>query len=86
MGNKIETKLIETAILAIYNSQIAYTTAARKIVEAANGIDVVVEDEKTHELIPIMEFGARRAYGCSAAIDASKCAVIAGCAGTLSDI
>ena len=81
-GNKIETKIIETAILAIYNSQIAYTTAARKIVEAANGIDVVVEDEKTHELIPIMEFGARRAYGCNAAIDASKCAVIAGCAGT----
>lgn len=81
-GNKIETKIIETALLAIYNSQIAYATAARKIVEAANGIDVVVEDEKTHKLIPIMEFGARRAYGCSAAIDASKCAVIAGCAGT----
>ena len=81
-GNKIETKLVETALLAIYNSQIAYTTAARKIVEAANGVEVVVEDEKTHELIPIMEFGARRAYGCNAAIDASKCAVIAGCAGT----
>lgn len=81
-GNKIETKIIETAILAIYNSQIAYTTAARKIVESANGIDVVVEDEKKRELIPIMEFGARRAYGCNAAIDASKCAVIAGCAGT----
>lgn len=81
-GNKIETKLVETALLAIYNSQIAYTTAARKIVEAANGIDIVVADEKTHELIPIMEFGARRAYGCNAAIDASKCAVIAGCAGT----
>ena len=81
-GNKIETKLVETALLAIYNSQIAYTTAARKIVEAANGIDVVIEDEKTHELIPIMEFGARRAYGCNAAIDASKRAVIAGCAGT----
>ena len=81
-GNKIETKIVETALLAIYNSQIAYATAARKIVESANGIDVVVEDEKTKELIPIMEFGARRAYGCNAAIDASKCAVIAGCAGT----
>lgn len=81
-GNRVECKIVETALLAIYNSQIAYATAARKIVEAANGVDVVVEDEKTHELIPIMEFGARRAYGCSAAIDASKCAVIAGCAGT----
>jgi len=81
-GNKIETKIVETALLSIYNSQIAYATAARKVVEAANGIDVVVEDEKTQKLIPIMEFGARRAYGCSAAIDASKCAVIAGCAGT----
>ena len=80
-GNKIETKLIETALLAIYNSQIAYATAARKIVESANGIDVVIEDDKKN-LIPIMEFGARRAYGCSAAIDASKCAVIVGCAGT----
>lgn len=81
-GTRFETKLVETMLLAIYNSQIAYATAARKIVEAANGIDVVVEDEKTHELIPIMEFGARRAYGGWAAIDASKCAVIAGCAGT----
>ena len=81
-GNKIESKIVETALLSIYNSQIAYATAARKIVEAANGIEVVVEDEKTHELIPIMEFGARRAYGPQAAIDASKCAVIAGCAGT----
>ena len=43
-GNKIETKIVETALLAIYNSQIAYATAARKIVESANGIDVVVED------------------------------------------
>lgn len=81
-GNKIETKIIETALLSIYNSQIAYITAARKIVESANGIDVLIEDEKTQKLIPIMEFGARRAYGCNAAIDASKCAVIAGCAGT----
>ena len=74
-GNKIESKIVETALLSIYNSQIAYA-------KAANGIEVVVEDEKTHELIPIMEFGARRAYGPQAAIDASKCAVIAGCAGT----
>ncbi len=81
-GNMIESKIVETALLSIYNSQIAYATAARKIVEAANGVDVVVEEEKTHDLIPIMEFGARRAYGMNAAVDASKCAVIAGCSGT----
>lgn len=81
-GNRVECKIVETALLSIYNSQIAYATAARKIVEATNGVDVVVEDPKTKKMIPIMEFGARRAYGCQAAIDASKCAVMAGCAGT----
>lgn len=81
-GNMIETKIVETALLAIYNSQIAYATAARKIVDAANGINVVIYDEANKEYVPVMEFGARRAYGISAAIDASKCACIAGCAGT----
>lgn len=66
---RIQCKLIETAVLAIYNSNIAYTTAAAKITNAA-------------ENIPVMEFGARRAYGTVAAVDASIDALIAGCCGT----
>ena len=65
----IECKIIETALLSITNGHVAYATSARKIVNSADGI-------------PVMEFGARRAYGPQAAIDASKAAVMAGCAGT----
>lgn len=66
---RIQCKLIETAILAIYNSNIAYTTAAKKIINAS-------------EDIPVMEFGSRRAYGTNAAVDASIDSLIAGCIGT----
>ena len=55
----IECKIMETALLAITNGHVAYATAARKIVNSAEGI-------------PVMEFGARRAYGPEAAIDASN--------------
>ena len=65
----IEAQIIETAILSYLNSHICYTTAARRVVEAAQNIG-------------IMEFGARRAMGPEAALDASKCALIAGCIGT----
>lgn len=65
----IECKIMETALLSITNGHIAYATAARKIVNAADHI-------------PVMEFGARRAYGPHAAIDASKTAVMVGCSGT----
>ena len=65
----IECKIMETALLAITNGHVAYATAARKIVNSADGI-------------PVMEFGARRAYGPEAAIDASKTAVMVGCKGT----
>ena len=65
----IECKIMETALLAITNGHVAYATAARKIVNSADGV-------------PVMEFGARRAYGPQAAIDASKTAVMVGCAGT----
>lgn len=66
---RIQCKLIETAVLAIYNSNIAYATASRKIVNAAGDI-------------PVMEFGARRAYGLQSAIDSSTVSLIIGCAGT----
>lgn len=65
----IECKIMETALLAITNGHVAYATSARKIVNSADGV-------------PVMEFGARRAYGPQAAIDASKTAVMVGCAGT----
>ncbi len=65
----IEAQILETVILSYLNANIMYTTAARRVVEAAGDIG-------------IMEFGARRALGPEAAVDASKCAVIAGCVGT----
>ena len=65
----IEAQIIETILLSFLNANICYTTAATRVVEAADGIGV-------------MEFGARRAMGPEAALEASKCAVIAGCVGT----
>ena len=65
----IEAQIIETILLSFLNANICYTTAATRVVEAAEGIGV-------------MEFGARRAMGPEAALEASKCAVIAGCVGT----
>ena len=65
----IEAQIIETAILSYLNASICYATATKKITE-------VTQD------IPVMEFGARRAFGPDAAIEASKCAIIGGAAGT----
>ena len=65
----IEAQVIETILLSYLNANIMYTTAAKRVVEAAGNIG-------------IMEFGARRALGPEAAVEASKCAMIAGCVGT----
>lgn len=65
----IEAQIIETILLSYLNANIMYTTATRRVVEAA-------------ENIGIMEFGARRALGPEAAVEASKCAIIGGCVGT----
>lgn len=65
----IEAQILETAILSIVNGAMEHATGARRIVEAANGV-------------PVMEFGARRADGLDAAIDASIYGVMAGCKGT----
>ena len=65
----IEAQIIETAILSYLNSNICYTTATKKITEITKDIG-------------IMEFGARRAYGPEAAIEASKCSIIGGAIGT----
>lgn len=68
-ANLIEAQIIETAVLSYLNSCIKFTTAAKRMTDAAKNI-------------PIMEFGARRADGPDAAVLASKCSYIAGCCGT----
>lgn len=66
----IEAQIIETAILSIVNGAMEHATGARKIIESVpNNVSV-------------MEFGARRADGCEAAIDSSIYAIMCGCAGT----
>ncbi len=66
----IEAQVLETAILAIINGAMEHATGARRIIEA------------TPKGVGVMEFGARRADGCEAAIDASIYGIMAGCVGT----
>ena len=65
----IEAQIIETCLLSYLNASICYATATKKITEVTGDIS-------------LMEFGARRAYGPDAAVEASKCAIIGGAAGT----
>lgn len=65
----IEAQLIETTLLLYFNSNSLYTTASKRIVNAAEGKKV-------------MEFGARRARGDISSLEAAKCAFISGCIGT----
>ncbi|MEI3508323.1 MAG: nicotinate phosphoribosyltransferase [Bacilli bacterium] len=67
--NVVEASILETALLSYLNAGIIFTTAAKRITEAAAGR-------------PVMEFGLRRSHGIEAGILASKCAVIGGCVGT----
>ena len=66
----IEAQIIETAILSMVNGAMEHATGARRIVEA------------TPSNVGIMEFGARRADGCEAAIDSSIYGIMSGCIGT----
>lgn len=66
----IEAQIVETALLSIVNGAMEHATAARRIIEA------------TPKNVGVMEFGARRADGCEAAIDASIYGIMAGCVGT----
>ncbi len=65
----IEAQLIETTLLLYFNSNSLYTTASKRIVNAAEGKKV-------------MEFGARRARGDISSLEVAKCAFISGCIGT----
>jgi nicotinate phosphoribosyltransferase len=64
-----EAQLLETAVLATVNFQTSVASKAVRSVEAARGRTV-------------MEFGARRAHGPSAALRAARAAYLAGCDGT----
>ena len=66
----IEAQIVETALLSIVNGSMEHATGARRIIEA------------TPKGVGVMEFGARRADGCEAAIDASIYGIMAGCVGT----
>ena len=66
----IEAQIVETAILSLINGAMEHATGARRIIEA------------TPENVGVMEFGARRADGCEAAIDSSIYGIMAGCVGT----
>lgn len=72
-ANVIEAQFLETALLAYFNYGALVTTAAKRITSAARGL-------------PVMEFGARRARGDEAAIEASKYAYVGGCVGTSNTI
>ncbi|MBR5369814.1 MAG: nicotinate phosphoribosyltransferase [Bacilli bacterium] len=64
----ITAQILETALLANFNSAALVATAAKRITSEAG--------------VPVMEFGARRARGMDSAIEASKYAIIGGCKGT----
>ncbi len=65
-----EAQVVETAILSMINGAMEHATGARRIIEA------------TPKNVGVMEFGARRADGCEAAIDSSIYGIMAGCVGT----
>ncbi len=65
----IEAQLLETMLLTIINHQSLIATKTARIVRAAKGR-------------PVMEFGARRAHGVSAAIYGARAAIIGGAVGT----
>ncbi len=65
----IEAQLLETMLLLIINHQSLIATKTNRIVKEAGNR-------------PVMEFGARRAHGTSAAIYGARAAIIGGAVGT----
>ncbi len=68
-GPVIEAMMIETTLLLLVNHQSLIATKSNRIVRAAEGC-------------PVVEFGARRAQGASAAVFGSRASFIGGCLGT----
>ena len=67
--NIVEAQILETAMLLLLNHQSLIATKTSRIVRAANNR-------------PIMEFGARRAHGVSAAVYGARASIIGGAVGT----
>jgi len=65
----VEAQILETAMLLLLNHQSLIATKTSRIVRSAEGR-------------PIMEFGARRAHGVSAAVYGARAAIIGGAVGT----
>lgn len=65
----VEAQILETAMLLMLNHQSLIATKTSRIVRAANGK-------------PVMEFGARRAHGVSAAVYGARASIIGGAVGT----
>lgn len=65
----VEAQLLETMLLLSINHQSLIATKTARIVKAAQGR-------------PVMEFGARRAHGISAAIYGARASIIGGAVGT----
>ncbi len=68
-GPVIQTMMVETTLLLMINHQSLIATKASRIVRSAGGC-------------PVVEFGARRAQGDTAATLGSRAAFIGGCCGT----
>ena len=68
-ANIVEAQILETAMLLLLNHQSLIATKTSRIVRAANGRS-------------IMEFGARRAHGVSAAVYGARASIIGGAVGT----
>ena len=68
-ANIVEAQILETAMLLLLNHQSLIATKTSRIVRAANNR-------------PIMEFGARRAHGVSAAVYGARASIIGGAVGT----
>ena len=68
-ANIVEAQILETAMLLLLNHQSLIATKTSRIVRAASGR-------------PIMEFGARRAHGVSAAVYGARASIIGGAVGT----
>lgn len=68
-ANIIEAQILETAMLLFINHESLIATKTSRIVRSAKGR-------------PVMEFGARRAHGVSAAVYGARAAIIGGAVGT----
>lgn len=65
----VEAQILETAMLLLLNHQSLIATKTSRIVRSADGR-------------PIMEFGARRAHGVTAAVYGARASIIGGAVGT----